>query len=52
MNFQIAIEIQQRTKVFVRLAPILLRTDGRNFAEVDSTTDGCWRENYAGNHDG
>jgi hypothetical protein len=28
-----------------------LRTDGRNFAG-DSSTDGCWRENRAGNHEG
>jgi uncharacterized FlgJ-related protein len=29
-----------------------LKTGGRDFAEVDSTTDGCWRKNCAGNHDG
>ena len=41
-------ERDSKDKVFVRLAPILSRTDGRQFAG-DSTTDGCWRENYAGN---
>ena len=35
--------------LFVR--PTFLKTDRRNFAG-DSTTDGCWRENYAGNHEG
>ena len=32
-------------------APTLLRADGRNFAG-DSSADGCWRENCAGNHEG
>src|SRR5215831_17644769 len=31
---------------------VTLKTSGRDFAEVDSTTDECWRKNCAGNHDG
>ena len=36
---------------FLFIAPTLLRTDGRNFAG-DSSADGCWREDCAGNHEG
>jgi hypothetical protein len=35
-----------------RTPVVTLKTGGRDFAEVYSTTDGCWRKNCDGNHDG